>query len=130
MTTGNSQPLAAHAPIQPLHDHTQPTSQDPAAPAAPSKRDLTSWWKTFKRTTTKKEDENKGMCMLSETSGDTPVGTPGIQKQGGTIHIMSRTFACIVLPFVFDSQFKLSSLLFFLDGLLDLCSRNYALLGS
>ncbi|OKL63411.1 hypothetical protein UA08_01774 [Talaromyces atroroseus] len=59
MTTGNSQPFTAHPPIQPFtNNHSQPASHDPAAPTAPSKRDLASWWKTFKRNT-KKEDDNK-----------------------------------------------------------------------
>lgn len=58
MTTGTPQPLAAHAPIQ--NFTTNNPSHEPAPPAAPTKRDLASWWKNFKRNT-KKEDENKGM---------------------------------------------------------------------
>jgi hypothetical protein len=58
MTTGTPQPLAAHAPIQ--NFTTNNHAHEPAPPAAPTKRDLASWWKNFKRNT-KKEDENKGM---------------------------------------------------------------------
>ncbi|QGA13015.1 hypothetical protein EYB26_000660 [Talaromyces marneffei] len=57
MTIGNPQPLGAHAPVQ--NFTTQNHTHEPAPPAAPTKRDLASWWKNFKRNT-KKEDENKG----------------------------------------------------------------------
>ncbi|KAF3405474.1 Rho-GTPase-activating protein 5 [Talaromyces pinophilus] len=57
MTTGTPQPLAAHAPIQNFTANNH--AHEPAPPAAPTKRDLASWWKNFKRNT-KKEDENKG----------------------------------------------------------------------
>ncbi|KAH8694887.1 putative Rho GTPase activator [Talaromyces proteolyticus] len=61
MTTGSSQPLGTHAAIQSFtRSPAQPASQpEPTLPAAPTKRDLASWWKTFKRNN-KKDEENKG----------------------------------------------------------------------
>lgn len=67
MTIGNPQPLGAHAPVQ--NFTTQNHTHEPAPPAAPTKRDLASWWKNFKRNT-KKEDENKGMCIFCDYSND------------------------------------------------------------
>jgi hypothetical protein len=68
MTTGTPQPLAAQAPIQ--NFTTNNHAHEPAPPAAPTKRDLASWWKNFKRNT-KKEDENKGVynSVASEALG-------------------------------------------------------------
>ncbi|EED19769.1 Rho GTPase activator (Sac7), putative [Talaromyces stipitatus ATCC 10500] len=57
MTTRTSQPLAAQPSSQ--NFTTQANSQEPTPPAAPTKRDLASWWKNFKRNT-KKDDDNKG----------------------------------------------------------------------
>ena len=48
---------------------TQPTQQNAASP--PSKRDLASWWKNFKKA---RKDEEKGECLASKTS--TPLQQP------------------------------------------------------
>lgn len=60
MTTGNSQPLAAHVPPIPSFTHNQPlpASQEPAPPVVPTKRDLAFWRKNFRRIT-KKDDDSK-----------------------------------------------------------------------
>lgn len=55
MVTGKSQPGAD--PLQPLPPSAAHTDPIPTSP--PSKRDLTSWWRQFKRGTRK--DESKGM---------------------------------------------------------------------
>lgn len=56
VTVGKSHPGAD--PVHPL-----PTSPDPVgANSPPSKRDLASWWKQFKRSTRK--DELKGKPFL------------------------------------------------------------------
>lgn len=56
--------------------HPLPTS-DPVGPSSPpSKRDLASWWKQFKRSTRK--DELKGRFSVISRRGETTRWTPGI----------------------------------------------------
>ncbi|KAL2004543.1 hypothetical protein VTN00DRAFT_3428 [Thermoascus crustaceus] len=58
MTTGDSQPVSAHpAQLQqlPLRDAPAPSQQQATSP--PSKRDLASWWRQFKRNTKKEEEK-------------------------------------------------------------------------
>lgn len=76
MTTGTSQPLAAHAPVQNLTTNNH--AHEPAPPAAPTKRDLASWWKNFKRNT-KKEDENKGTYNSVAKQGSLDMGKIAFQ---------------------------------------------------
>ncbi|PYI31444.1 RhoGAP-domain-containing protein [Aspergillus indologenus CBS 114.80] len=55
MVTGKS-----HAGVEPLHPLPPPTAQpDVIATSPPSKRDLASWWRQFKRNTRKEEPKEK-----------------------------------------------------------------------
>ena len=53
MTTNNVQALAVGAPQQQMPS----TSQNAASP--PSKRDLASWWKTFKKNARREEEKGE-----------------------------------------------------------------------
>ncbi|KAL1968385.1 hypothetical protein VTN77DRAFT_1914 [Rasamsonia byssochlamydoides] len=61
MATGNSQHQSTNSALQSFSSRNAQTSSqtEPAPPTPPTKRDLASWWKQFKRNT-KKEEENKG----------------------------------------------------------------------
>ena len=71
MTTNNVQASAGAAPLQQIPS----TSQNAASP--PSKRDLASWWKTFKKNARREEEKGEITILLHQR----PVIWSGSRKQ-------------------------------------------------
>ena len=67
MTTNNVQALAVGAPQQQVSS----TPQNAASP--PSKRDLASWWKTFKKNA--RREEEKGELTICYINCSVPPGS-------------------------------------------------------
>ncbi|KAJ9217322.1 hypothetical protein DTO166G4_953 [Paecilomyces variotii] len=58
MTTGDSHQMSHPAQVQQLQlRDAHPPSSNPVAPSPPSKRDLASWWRQFKRNAKKEEEK-------------------------------------------------------------------------